>query len=139
MIVIGFNESPSNAALWGPSNEAWEAEFQRDGDSCLNMLYNTIRCSCVDVVDIGHGIDMWVDGEALLKEDWQINHIASALRTLFWAQSKTLAVPVRYPPIMGVVVLLGEDEEGNCIDLTPEQVEYIRSLVPVKKMEGGAK
>lgn len=136
MIVIGYNENPQNALMWGASNEAWEEKFHRsDEGSCLQTLYDKIGCNLVDCVEIANGIDMWVDDEGALKSSRRLNHIATALRTLFWANNEATTIPVNYPPLHGVAVLLGHDEEGNSIDLTPEQVAYIRSLIPVRTIE----
>lgn len=135
MIVLGF--CVNYDAIWGQANTAWEEKFA-PGESGENLqtLYRTIGCDTVDAVDIGKGITMWVDDEGLLKSKSKINHLASALRTLYWANSISYTVPALYPPVAGVAVLLGTDEEGKCIDLTPEQVEYVRSLFPVAKAKG---
>lgn len=132
MIILDFTDAPTNA--WGIANFAREAKFDNGGEeSCLKMLYKAIGCDMVDVVEIAHGIDMWVDDEALYKIGHKSNWLATMLRTAFWAKSGgAIDIPADYPQIFGKAVLLGRDDEGKSIDLSPEQVEYIRSLMDVK-------
>ena len=140
MIVLDIAEDPKTPAF-GPLCTAREAAFSQDADgSCLKLLYATIGCETVDVIDIGHNIDMWVDDEGAFAEDIKVNWLATMLRTAHWAKSGgEIAVPSKYPPIFGRAVLLSHDIEGRTLDLSPEQVEYVKSLMDVAPaaQEGG--
>lgn len=96
----------------------------------LKQAYKYIGCTCIDIVSIGHDIDMIVDDEGLMKTDPQPNWLATALRTVYWAHSNgEILVPVQYPPICGVALLVAHDAEGKTVDLTDKQVEYVKSIV----------
>jgi hypothetical protein len=99
-------------------------------ENLLECLYKIIDCRFVDVVRLGHGIDMFVDDEGLFNHNrYDLNHLATYLRTKSNLESKNSLFPAGYPPVMGVAVLLSSDEEGNTIDLTPEQVAYVKEAL----------
>lgn len=114
--------------FYGKVNELVKVEVKSDESLGLPFLYNTIGCELVDVVEIGHGIDMWVDDEGLLKEEPMPNSIATMFRTMSWMCRKEVVIPAKMPPICGVAVFTGHDDEGHTVGLTDEQVKWIESF-----------
>lgn len=138
MIILDF----TTHRLYGTVYRAREADFTPDaGDSdgsCLNMLYETIGCRGVEAIPIARGIEMWVDEDPAGRDDSaaafeRINWLATMLRTAYWAKSKgNITIPATDATILGTAVLLGIDRDGECVDLTREQVAYVKSLMDVE-------
>lgn len=45
----------------------------------LSVLYPIIGCTTVEHVGLKKGVDMWIDEEGLLKNDWKLNEKATAM------------------------------------------------------------
>lgn len=136
MIVMNFKRHE----IYGEICHVEEREYDpQKTESLLEDLYGIIDCETVDVIGIGNGIDMYVDDEGLYNNNrYKLNHLAVYLRTKAWLESKNTCFPVNYPPIVGAAVLLSSDEEGNTVDLSPEQVAYVKEALtlPNPAIEG---
>lgn len=102
------------------SGEVTELEFE--GYAKLSDFYREIGCEYVQAISMNNVV-MWLDEEGKLK-DKLMNQIASEM---FWEH-----FPGAEDFIVGDVVLtLDEDDSGNLLGFTSEQVEGFRSLISV--------
>ena len=128
MIVIKFNDTPQ----FGECCVACDNEPMpwKDSAECVVGVKSIIGCKSIDIVDIGHFIDLFVDDEGLMKPNPKPNWIATALRTIHWVKSNgEILVPAGYPPLCGVCVALSHNDEGETVDLNEEQVKYLEGFL----------
>lgn len=85
----------------------------------LNKLQKAVD-GLIEAVDILPNVTMWVNEEGLLREDLEVNYLATAfMQELFHATT----------PIMGDVVFTGApDDEGNTKPLTQADVAELTEL-----------
>lgn len=127
MIVLGFKKDKTYREVCHVEERKYNPQ---EAESFCEDLYRMIDCETFDVVDIGHGIDMFVDDEGPNNNNrHKLNHLATYLRTKHWLDSKKILFPSSYPPVVGTAVLFSTDEEGRTIDLLPEQVEYVKQVL----------
>ena len=75
------------------------------GDNALKGLYLAIECSTVDVVQLTPDLHMWVDDEGMLKEEPEVNLVATVIADSLGRGTQ---------PYYGTVVFTGgADEEGE--------------------------
>lgn len=99
--------------------ELWDVELRQEDGSTLSSLYHYLNCRTVDVIRLTDSIDLWVDDEAMLIAEPEVNHVLTNI---------TIAFGHYFQPIHGAGVFLsGNDETGTTESLTPEQVSIIRN------------
>lgn len=83
-------------------------------ENTLHELYALLGVSCIEILPLGKGLHAIVDEEGLLKQD------------------PVLTVVRGTSYFVGNVLITGTDSDGDCGDLTDEQVEYLaKRLVTV--------
>ena len=108
----GLLLKPDDSQLWG-------VELRQDNGSTLNSLYHYLDCRAVDVIRLTDSIDLWVDDEAMLVSEPQVNTVLTNI---------TIAFGHYFQPIHGAGLFLsGNDKTGATETLTPEQVSIIRN------------
>lgn len=95
------------------NNETKEVEC-----NVLNDFYEYLQCDTFDIAnrEIGRKLkrfDLYIDDEGLLKD----NAIVSAVDFL------------SQPVLVGNIIFANHDEEGNTVDLSDEDIEYIRRYI----------
>lgn len=91
-------------------------EVEVEKDKTLEFLQEVVD-GYVDVLHIGHGIDIWLNDEGLLREDLPLNFVVGSIKSGKVAHQ-----------ICGNVVFASHDREGNTISLTQKQMEKIRNM-----------
>lgn len=101
------------------STELVDAELWQENGSTLRALYHHLQCRAVDVIRLTDSIDLWVDDEAMLVSEPQVNTVLTNI---------TIAFGHYFQPIHGAGLFLsGNDKTGATETLTPEQVSIIRN------------
>ena len=93
-----------------------------DSDNFLDEVYKIIDCRCIDIVTGIHNdnyVDMVVDDEGLLKDTAITNPIA------WYLYSKC---DPDYP-IVGNVVLVGTNDEGETVDIPQVFLDELDEIV----------
>lgn len=99
--------------------ELWDVELRQENGSTLSSLYHHLNCRTVDVIRLTDSIDLWVDDEAMLVSEPEVNHVLTNI---------TIAFGHYFQPIHGAGVFLsGNDKTGATESLSPEQVSVIRN------------
>ncbi|MGH7922783.1 MAG: DUF3846 domain-containing protein [Candidatus Dormibacteraceae bacterium] len=96
-----------------------ELEPGPDG-SHLNAMYGEIGCDLVDCVGLRGDLDLWLDDEGKLNQDWVVNPGASALL-------QSCGIP---DLVAGTALLTGgADEEGNTLGISDETAAQVERLL----------
>lgn len=91
-------------------------EVARDSDF-LRACYDAIGCDLIEVTPtVIRGLVLIVDEEGKLKDNWQVNKVATILHAL-------------RDPIAGVAILAREDE-ADLIPPTEKDMERLRAFFP---------
>lgn len=93
-----------------PDGTVVEVNLNPDADH-LALMREHLDCRLVDCVALTDRLDMWVDDEGLYTQP--VNPVASTLARRHG---------ITWQPFHGPVLLCSVDGDGNCIDLTREQV-----------------
>ena len=107
----------------------------------LDEIYKAIRAPLFDIVHIGKGLDLFLDDEGLYRSEnfrnrhpwWNLK--ATHLRTKEWlrmGEEIDWSLASDMPPLCGWACVLAHDGEGNTIDLTAEQEQYIKDELNIK-------
>lgn len=89
-------------------------------EQSLKPMYRAIECATVERLPLGKGIVLWLDEEGAFTRKHN-----TPLTVL--AQSFTNAGHQIY----GTGVILGEDEDGNMVSLTAEQLEELDRVIDI--------
>ena len=87
----------------------------------IEDIYKHLGCRCFDVINLGGGVDMFVDDESLLKEAYidadGEKHNMTGIKLEGYPQV-----------IMGNGLIMGHNEEGESID-SPVSVAQVEQVV----------
>jgi hypothetical protein len=96
-----------------------DLEAGAEGDH-LQSMYREIGCNLVDCVGLRADLDLWLDDEGKLKDNWEVNLAASAL-----LQRHGI------PDLVAGTALLtgGADEEGYTLGISDETASDVERLL----------
>lgn len=88
----------------------------------IEDIYKHLGCDTFDIVNLGGGVDMFIDDEGLLKNAWVDQETGEK-------HNMTGIKLAGYPQvIMGNGLIMGHNEEGESID-SPVSVEQVEAVV----------
>ena len=103
------------------------------------QIYKELGCELFDIVSIGDGIDLFIDDEGLYNPDnvnadgsLKVNLMATYLRLWWWMsdpQDYDWRLAQKMYQIVGKVVVLAHDDDGNTVDLDDAQNEEVLELL----------
>ena len=116
-----------------PDGKVEERKYNGD----INEIYEAIHAGLFDIVNVGKGIDLFVDDEGLFRYEnfkngrprW--NAKASHLR-MMGEDRIDWEMACDVPLLCGWCCALANDGNGNTIDLNGEQVRYIKNALNIK-------
>jgi hypothetical protein len=110
-----------------PSGQVWDHSVTPDETgrvstrAVLEMLYDLIGCTAVDVVRLSPEFDMWIDDEGALKPQVRVNQLTSYIATRF-------GYPFQL--YLGVAVFSGGvNDEGDTMSLSKPARDTLLALI----------
>jgi hypothetical protein len=96
-----------------PNGDLVEVNLQ-PGENNLELMYEHLGCSTVDVVRLSAVLDMWLDEEGMFTQ--VVNPIATALARIFG---------YIFQPYFGPVLICGSTAAGDSVDLDTDQLRAL--------------